>query len=127
MLALVAAPLHGAVIPLETPTPTPSATEAPEQGTIALEREDGTDERIAQRLGQVFANIPSLAGVEITVSEGVVTLSGTAADDAAIARAEAIALEFQGVVTVENGIERDVSVDIEEGLGGLEERMQQVW
>ncbi len=91
---------------------------------IAADRTDGEDERIGQRLAGIFAEIPSLAGVSTTVDDGVVTLAGTVADAEARARAEAIAARVQGVVTVENGIERDVSVGSGLGLGGLTDRIQ---
>lgn len=51
------------------------------------------------------------------------TLGGIAPDDAALARAETIAAGVEGVVTVENGIERDVSVDVAGGIGGLGDRL----
>ena len=51
------------------------------------------------------------------------TLGGIAPDDAALARAETIAVGVEGVVTVENGIERDVSVDVAGGIGGLGDRL----
>lgn len=57
--------------------------------------------------------------------EGVVMLSGIAPDDTAIARAETIAGGVEGVATVENAIERDVSVNIGEGIGGLGDRLEQ--
>lgn len=59
----------------------------------------------------------------VSVREGVVTLGGIAPDDAALARAETIAAGVEGVVTVENGIERDVSVDVAGGIGGLGDRL----
>lgn len=69
-----------------------------------------SDAEITARIEDIFAQIDSLEGVEVSVAAGVVTLSGeTAAADAAD-RAEAIAARINGVVTVENDIERDVSV-----------------
>ena len=59
----------------------------------------------------------------MSVQEGVVTLGGTAPDDAAVARAATIAAGVQGVVTVENGIARDVSVDLSAGIGSLGDRI----
>lgn len=55
------------------------------------------------------------------------TLEGTAPDAAAVARAEAIAAGVAGVVTVENAITRDVSVDLESNIGSLGERLQSLW
>ncbi len=90
-----------------------------------MEPTAGQDERIEARLTDIFANVPSLSQVRVSVQQGVVTLSGTAPDDAALARAEAIAGGVEGVATVENTIERDLSVDIGEGIGGLGERVEQ--
>ncbi|MGB3798017.1 MAG: mechanosensitive ion channel family protein [Alteraurantiacibacter sp.] len=99
-------------------------TPAPDSGSIELTRNAGDDGRIESRLADIFAHVPSLAQVDVSVREGVVILSGTAPDDAAAARAEAIASGVEGVATVENGIERDVSVDFEEGIGGLGDRVE---
>lgn len=130
MLRLVAALLLGilatpvlatTLLPEAVPAEEPTAA-VPSAGSIEQEQDAGEDERIAARLSEIFANVPSLTGVTVQVSQGVVTLTGVVPDEAAIARAEAIATGVQGVVTVENSIERDLSVDIGEGIGGLEDR-----
>ena len=113
----LATPLLPETVPLEEPAPA-----APSAGSIEQEQDAGEDERIAARLTDIFANVPSLTGVAVQVNQGVVTLTGVVPDEAAVARAEAIATGVQGVVTVENSVERDLSVDIGEGIGGLEER-----
>ncbi len=113
-----------AMIPEAAPT-TESAAPAPEPGSIDVAQAAGDDGRIEARLSDIFANVPSLSQVEVSVRQGVVILSGTAPDEDATARAEAIATGVEGVVTVENGIERDVSVDFEEGIGGLGDRVGQ--
>ncbi|KLE32240.1 MscS mechanosensitive ion channel [Aurantiacibacter gangjinensis] len=96
----------------------------PEAGSIEVEQAEGDDERIEARLTDIFANVPSLQGVTVDVNEGVVTLGGTVPDDEAAARAESIATGVDGVVTVENGAERDVSVDVAGGIGGLGDRFE---
>ncbi|WAT17359.1 mechanosensitive ion channel family protein [Aurantiacibacter sp. MUD11] len=108
---------------LPEPTAEPEATTTPAAGSIEQEQDAGADERIAARLSNIFANVPSLAQVTVSVSDGVVTLAGLAPDEAAVDRAAAIAVGVEGVVTVENDIERDLSVDFEEGLGGFGERL----
>ncbi|WP_231638798.1 mechanosensitive ion channel family protein [Aurantiacibacter marinus] len=100
---------------------------APEAGSIEVEQVDGADDRIAARLADIFANVPSLSAVTVSVSEGVVSLTGTAPDAEAAARAESIAIGVDGVVTVENAIERDVSVNIGAGVGGLEDKLRDAW
>ncbi|MBH5321603.1 mechanosensitive ion channel family protein [Aurantiacibacter sediminis] len=127
VLLALAAPVMAAVPAADAPAEEVDAAAAPEPRSMETEQTEGEDERITARLSEIFANVPSLSDVTPTVSEGVVTLSGTAPDDAAIARAEAIALGFDSVVTVENSIERDVSVDLGEGIGGIEDRVADIW
>ncbi|WP_234027179.1 mechanosensitive ion channel family protein [Erythrobacter sp. KY5] len=92
----------GGTEPAEAAAPTPLIEQAPEEGD---------DERIAERIEGIFGELPAFETVEVEVSEGVVSLSGTLPDADTIARAEAIAGRVSGVVTVENGIERDLSVE----------------
>ncbi len=117
-----AAAVPGADLPADAADTPPAA---PAAGSIELERDGDTDERIARRLSDIFTNVPSLSAVTVTVNEGVVTLGGMAPDDAAVERAEAIAVGVEGVATVENGIERDLSVDVAGGIGGLGDRLQE--
>ena len=125
-LTLLAAPLALATPHARALVAAP-ATEAPTaEPAIAAERAVDEDRRISERIGGIFAEVPSLAGITATVEEGVVTLSGTVADATARARAEAIAARIQGVVTIENGIERDVSVDVGTGLTSLSGRVTDI-
>ncbi|HBQ93094.1 MAG TPA: hypothetical protein DD795_10315 [Erythrobacter sp.] len=87
--------------PTETPTPVQ---------TIAATQEAGDDRRIAERIAGIFAELPAFGAVEVEVNEGVVSLSGTVPKPDDIARAEAIVNRVAGVVTVENGLERDLSL-----------------
>ena len=77
----------------------------------------GADDRIASRLRDIFGQLPAFAQVDVQVSQGVVSLSGMVPSAEDIDRAENIAARVTGVVTVENSLERDVSVD--RGLGGI--------
>ena len=104
--AILPAPVEVSEPAIATPTQSLSET-----------RDPAADDRIAKRIGDIFTEVPSLSGVTVDVSEGVVTLSGVAPDQDAIDRAETIAVRFD-VATVENQIERDTSVD--SGLGALE-------
>ncbi|MFL9842495.1 mechanosensitive ion channel family protein [Sphingomonas sp. ST-64] len=72
--------------------------------------EAGADERIARRIEGIFAAVPALRGVRVVANQGVVTLEGKVAAPEDIARAEEIASRIQGVVTVENNVVRDLSV-----------------
>ena len=94
-----------------------SETAAAPTQIIEDTQNEGADERIAARIGDIFAEIPAFEAVDVAVEEGVVVLSGRVPETDDIARAETIAARVSGVVTVENGIERDVSLDT--GLSGL--------
>ena len=119
LLFLSAAPA-ASLAPPAVPSPAAQPSAAP---AISAARADGEDSRIAERIRGIFTEVPSLAAVTATAQEGVVTLRGTVADAEARTRAEAIAARVQGVVTVENLIERDVSVDAGSALGGLKDRI----
>ena len=97
----LAAQLEVPAEPTETPTPV---------RTIAATQEAGDDRRIAERIAGIFAELPAFGAVEVEVNEGVVSLSGTVPKPDDIARAEAIVNRVAGVVTVENGLERDLSL-----------------
>nr|WP_245755785.1 mechanosensitive ion channel family protein [Qipengyuania nanhaisediminis] len=109
--------------------PEPAAEEAPPEAPeqeIDATVDEGSDERIAERIEGIFAELPAFRQVEVGVSSGVVTLSGVVPDQDAISRAEAIAGRVSGVVTVENDLERDVSIAAQgEGLNALADRWSQ--
>lgn len=81
------------------------------QAVIEAASERPTDREIETEINDIFGEIESLAEVEAAVNAGVVTLTGATATADASARAETLAARVSGVVTVENKIERDVSVD----------------
>ncbi|WP_343344295.1 mechanosensitive ion channel domain-containing protein [Sphingomicrobium sp. XHP0239] len=122
-LLIVLAPVAGsnAAIPLPLPggeAETEGASDAaPTPQIIEDTQSDGEDDRIAARIGDIFAEIPAFRSVDVVVDGGVVTLSGSVADAEDIDRAETIAGRVAGVVTVENDLERDLSLDT--GLTGL--------
>ena len=111
LLALWAAPA-AALVPStgSAPDSAPAATPATTQ-EIDAEAGAENDAAIARRLRGILAQLPAFEDVSIDVSEGVVVLSGTVPDDADKARAEEIAARISGVVTIENQLERDLSVD----------------
>lgn len=123
LASTMAAPAH-ALVPAAAETETPAAPTEPQIADTAVE---GTDERISDRVRDIFDQLPSLSGVSVSVSKGVVSLTGTVPDAAARDRAQAIASRVDGVVTVENSLERDVSVDGSLGvLGDLSDRMSAI-
>ncbi|NNC46880.1 MAG: mechanosensitive ion channel [Sphingomonas sp.] len=106
-----------AALPIgDTSAPQEDTAAAPAQA-IEDRQDEGADERIGERINGIFAELPAFEDVTVSVEEGVVSLSGTVPSQVDIDRAESIAGRVTGVVTVENGLERDVSVD--GGLGGL--------
>ncbi|GAA4641821.1 hypothetical protein GCM10023115_02090 [Pontixanthobacter gangjinensis] len=83
----------------------------------------GEDERIAKRLRGIYGVLDHLSAVTVEVEQGVVTLNGALASQADIDEAEGLADQIDGVVTVQNKIERDVSIGENLGaLGSLSER-----
>lgn len=120
-VACLACPAIGA-LPALNPSPTTSATGTaapPIEATAAA----GSDDRIAQRLSGIFGELPAFAQVRVAVREGVVSLSGTVPQESDIARAEAIASRITGVVTVENGLSRDVSLGSGTAVDGIAAKM----
>ncbi|WFL79037.1 mechanosensitive ion channel family protein [Altererythrobacter arenosus] len=116
MLALVAvllvAPLsHAPAVALIPSAPEPTETAAPVEQVIEATQDEGTDQRIGERIRGIYAELPAFQDVSVDVNEGVVSLSGTVADPDAIDRAANIAGRVSGVVTVENSLERDLSVE----------------
>ncbi|MEM1140564.1 MAG: mechanosensitive ion channel domain-containing protein, partial [Pseudomonadota bacterium] len=81
------------------------------QAPIEADQSGPTDREIARRLQDIFAEREPLSAVTVTVEAGVVRLEGTVADLRSIEEAARIAARVTGVVTVENEIERDYSVE----------------
>ena len=120
--ALLAASPAAALLPSAPEAEAPAEPEAPLQ-TIDDTQDEGADARIAERISGIFAELPAFAKVGVEVNEGVVTLSGEVPRQEDIARAEAIAARVSGVVTVENGLERDISISGNgTGLSSLADR-----
>ncbi|WP_454597752.1 mechanosensitive ion channel domain-containing protein [Qipengyuania sp. SM2507] len=116
LLLLAASPASAMLPTLEAPATPAAEAPAPAQ-TIEDTQESGSDARIAARIRGIFRELPAFSDVDVATNQGVVALSGTVPTKDDIARAEAIAGRVSGVVTVENAIDRDVSVDA--SLGGL--------
>ncbi|MBD3729910.1 MAG: mechanosensitive ion channel [Sphingomonadales bacterium] len=111
-----------ALTPFTSPAAETSSAASPQPAIDAVNA--APDERIQERIRGIFGELPAFSRVEVQVSEGVVTLSGTVPGSADAKRAEAIASRVSGVVTVENRIERDVSIAA--GSGALA-RVAQRW
>ena len=74
-------------------------------GVIGVELDADSDEQIAARLQDIYAEINALGEVAVTVDAGVVELSGKVGSSDERDRANAIAERTDGVVAVEDAIE----------------------
>lgn len=119
---MLAAPA-AAILPVAPNTDETAAETAAPAQTIDDTQDAGADGRMAQRIEGIFSELPAFGAVEVDVRQGVVILSGTVPRQEDIARAEAIAGRVSGVVTVENALERDVSISAEgTGIASLSEK-----
>ncbi len=110
----VAAPV-AAMLPAAAPADTAAPEPEPPAQTIDNTQNAGDDTRITERIRGIFAELPAFRGVRVSVRQGVVTLSGQVPQQEDIARAEAIVGRVAGVVTIENGLERDTSLSSQAG------------
>jgi small-conductance mechanosensitive channel len=89
---------------------------------IAVEASATTDADIRRRLVAIFSEIDELKDLEPTVREGVVVLSGSVPNESAAERALSLTERLEGIVAVEDAINRTLSV--EDNLNPLLERYQ---
>ena len=111
---LLAAPAFAALPVAEETAPQPADNVSQ---AIDAAQDDGADERISGRLAGIYGELPAFKNVRVSVQQGVVSLSGKVPSSEDIDRAENIASRVSGVVTVENGLERDLSLG--ENVGGI--------
>jgi small-conductance mechanosensitive channel len=88
---------------------------------IEKESTEADDQKIRQRLSNIFSELDELQKVDVAVSNSVVTLTGKTVNASAKARARALAMQVDGVVDVENHIEviTDVSLRVDSTLNQL--------
>jgi small conductance mechanosensitive channel len=106
ILCLATSSVHAA--PPEAPPP---KAPPPSLGPIDLLGDPVRDAEIERRLEAIYAELESLADVEVEVASGVVRLAGQVLERKAAEEAETIARRVDGVVTVENEIEQVRSVE----------------
>ena len=68
------------------------------------------DEDIERRIQRIYSEVGALSAVEVTVREGVVFLSGSVSNEKTAERATGLAERVQGVVTVDDGIDRSLDI-----------------
>ena len=105
------------------------AQEAPATDTAPIAASGVDDTALESRLTAIFQQVDGLGAVEVSAEEGVITLSGTVSSQADAARAAAIAGRLEGVVTVQEEIERDLSVDtsLTPAIASLESSLARGW
>ena len=109
-LAGTAAPGHAALPGLGGEQGSdPVAAPGEPSGALDDRRDPASDQRIAERLSGIYGQVDEFSDIDVSVSEGVVRLTGSAPTQDAIDRAGAIASRFD-VVTVQNDIARDTSL-----------------
>lgn len=69
------------------------------------------DPTIQKRIEDIYAQIDTLEKVAVSVQEGVVTLSGQVSNETQAQKALGLAKRLQGIVTVEDEIERTLDVE----------------
>lgn len=69
-----------------------------------------SDATIQKRIEDIYAQVDTLANIGVSVQEGVVTLSGQVSNEAHAQRALGVANRLEGIVTVEDEIERTLDV-----------------
>lgn len=96
-----------------------TAEPPPPAAAIATKTAATENTDISGRIRSIFSEIAALKAVQVRVSAGVVTLSGTVPSVEDIKRAEAIAGRVAGVVTVQNDLVRnlDVNTNLTPALG----------
>ncbi|MEM5515425.1 mechanosensitive ion channel domain-containing protein [Henriciella sp. AS95] len=121
LFALLLAALAAPAIAQEEPVSEPSEPIAAER-TIS-------DSAIAARLSDIFSEIRGLEDIVIEVNAGVVSLSGTVSQQGDGVRAVAIASRLEGVVTVEDAVERSLAVEtsLSPAIANLENSLRRGW
>ncbi|MEP3889354.1 MAG: mechanosensitive ion channel domain-containing protein [Hellea sp.] len=80
------------------------------QTPIAVSSATNSDQKIEDRIANIFDKIDGVQSVTVNVDAGIVTLSGDVANEAAADDAKDIAIRTAGVVRVEDKINRTLGV-----------------
>lgn len=78
---------------------------------IATSDDAPADEEIERRIRNIYSQIEALENVEVTVREGVISLSGTVSNDVQGQQALDLAARIEGAVTVSDNIERILDLE----------------
>ncbi|RUR40833.1 mechanosensitive ion channel family protein [Vreelandella populi] len=127
-LLLLLGMLLGVSVHAEESAPLPAnpGGVAPDNAQIETTPSPLKDEEIRQRISGIFSEIDGLGAVEVSVTQGVVTLAGETANDRKAQQAVGLANRLTDVVTVGDQIERtlDVQDNVATAYQGLRARGQ---
>ncbi len=99
-----------------------AAESAVEPGSIEVENDVRSDNAIRKRLQGIYAELESLESVEVSVSNGVVTLAGEVVSAQSAERASRLAAQVVGVIEVLD--EMTVDTDVTRRVKSTFERLQ---
>ena len=102
-------------------------TVAPAGPTIEIGEGVISDTEIRSRIQTIFREIDGLAGIRVSVSSGVVTLSGQVEEAVLARKAEDLVSRVSGVVAIENQLTEQTAVTerLKPVIGRFETRLQQ--
>ncbi|MDF1607358.1 mechanosensitive ion channel [Hoeflea sp. YIM 152468] len=110
-------------------SPTAQAQESVEPAGPTIEIGEGVtaDAEIRSRIQTIFREIVGLNRIFVSVTSGVVTLSGQVEDAAAVRKAEDLVSRVTGVVAIENRLTEQTAVSerLKPVIGRFEKRAQQ--
>ncbi len=97
-------------------------------GTISAINTDQQDAAIGQRIREILVELGNYEDVQVIVSEGVVTLEGTATSAVEAAELDALAGRVEGVVAVKNEVTEtaDIARRLNPAFTRFQERLSQV-
>ena len=98
-------------------------------GTITTENTPQQDASIAQRLREILQELGNYGDVSVTVSDGVVTLRGTATSAMEAADLDPLANRVQGVVAVKNEVVEtsDIGARLDPAIDRFRARLAQLY
>mgnify|MGYP002176127031 FL=1 len=79
-------------------------------GTITIQESAAGDRAIAKRIRDILAELDGYASVEVAVSAGIVTLTGTTVDTQKTKQLNDLVGRIEGVVAIENEVAETTDV-----------------
>ncbi|QHQ35024.1 mechanosensitive ion channel family protein [Algicella marina] len=105
-----------------TPLAAQTGEETAPSGPIAVEADAGTDSAIATKIRGILTQIDGFGQVRVSVSSGVVTLSGNVRSSAELEELEALVTRVEGVAAIRNQVAE--TTDLSERLTPVVDRFQ---